>query len=543
MPHDDDHQSAPSASRNDSTLVDQLNDEYRRNPAAGDAPPPEAPPSGPEFASTELGDGAAEEPKKPSLTSGVLGAIQSFFAPAPKKGEVPKNPVQRKRALDQAKRTQRFGVRYGGDRKRWFTLQALFIGFFALSLIAFLVAVQKPSRDAIRQEVAAQLTESGRGFPTGQAVMWAGQVLRVWGTWDERNRETREVLLAPYLSAGMDSHAGWNGKGTQQVMYAAIDPQPKVLNAHYALVRGSYQIQDGSWHCVSIPLYAYQPKEFAGDAPWAFALSNNPTPVGCPPRTGAPDAAADDIPSGMTANEEIGQTLASGFLPGFFAAWGASDTDALAQYTAPGVTTMGLGGSVQTVPPPTIGDTYVVVPESGAVDGHTYQASTVVNWTAAGSSAQVSATYLVDLRKQGDRWYVVSEPIPAPYAQGAAGAPGTVPQPEEGKATMGNYPTDQPTPTNPPASANPSDGSTAPASPPASSATAKQPAKPAGDSGGKDESKTDSKDDSKDKETSKKDSDNKKDADKEKSKGDSKSKSKDKKDSKKKDDEKKDKKG
>jgi hypothetical protein len=477
MPQDDLQDSAQGPGG--ATLVDQLNDEYRRNPAVGDAPPPESAPSGPSFAAAEQGG----EPKKPSRASGVLGAVQAFFAPAPKKGQIPKNPAQRKRALAEAKRTQRFGIRYGGDRKRWFTLQALFIGFFALSLIAFLVAVQKPSREAIRQEVTAQLAESGTGFPTGQAVMWAGQVLRVWGTWDEKNRETREVLIAPYLSAGMDSHAGWNGKGTQQVMYAAIDPEPKILDSHYALVKGSYQVQDGSWHCVSLPIYAYQPKEFAGEAPWAFALSNNPTPVGCPPRTGAPDTATDDIPGGMMANEELGQTLAAGFLPGFFAAWGASDTDALAQYTAPGVTTMGLGGAVQTVPPPTVRDTYLVVPESGPVDGRPYQASTQVTWTTAGSTAQITAVYLVDLRKQGDRWYVVSEPVPAPQSVSAGGMPGTVPQPGEGQATMGNYPSDQPRPTNPPASVNPSDGSTgSQTSAPANSvAPEKKTSKPAAD--------------------------------------------------------------
>jgi hypothetical protein len=439
------------------SLVDQLNEEHRRNPAAADAPPPDQSPSGPAFAA----EPAEDEPKK----SGVLGALSAFFAPAPKKGEKPKNAAQRKRAADQARRTQRFGIRYGGDRRRWFTLQALVVGFFALSLISFLVAVQKPNREEIRAEVQAQLADSGTGFPTGEAVMWAGQVLRVWGTWDQASPETREVLISAYLTSGMDSQAGWNGKGVQQVMYASINPEPKVLDAHHAIVQGTYQDQDGIWRCVSIPLYAYKPKEFTGDAPWAFALANNPTPSACSPRTGAPALGEATVPDGMLADEELGQQLATSFFPGFFAAWGASDADALAQYTAAGVTTMGLGGAVESVPPPTIGTTTIMVPrETGARDGDVYQATTQVTWTVSGSASQVTSTYHVDMRKQGDRWYAVSEPAAAPQSEEATGGrPGTVPAPGDGGATAGNYPTDQPSPTSPPASVNPSDGSSEPA--------------------------------------------------------------------------------
>ena len=423
--------------------------------------PDEVPgPQGPE--DPNLADPPNDE--QPKQKSGVLGAVSAFFAPAPKKGEKPKNDAQRKRAKDQARRSQRFGIKYGGDRRRWFTLQALVVLFFALSLISFLVAVQKPNRSDIRQEVTAQLEESGTGFPTGEAVMWAGQVLRVWGTWDQDKPEAREVLIAPYLTSGMDSQAGWNGQGVQQVMYAAVNPEPTVLDAHHAYVQATYQTQDQVWRCVTISLYAYKPKELSAEAPWAFALSSNPTPTACTPRTGAPSLGNDAVPDGLQVDDELGTTLANNFFPGFFAAWGASDTDAMAQYTAAGVTTLGLGGAVSTVPPPSIGDTTILVPEEGGPrDGEVYTATTDVTWTVFGSRSQVTATYIVEMRKQGDRWYVVSEPQASPQsAEAAGGTPGEVPAPGDGDATAGNYPSDQPEPTAPPTSVDPSDGSSSP---------------------------------------------------------------------------------
>lgn len=344
----------------------------------------------------------------------------------------PMSPAAKRRALDTRRRKMRLGNRYGGDRwKRRMLEFALFAGV-ALGILALVVAVSKPSKDQIAGEVTAQLESSGVNFPSGEAVMWAGQALRVWGTWDEKNPDSRAVLLAPYLSQGMDKQAGWNGKGKQQVIYSSMNPEPQTIDASHAIVTAAYQRGDQTWACVALPVYAYHPKEFSGNAPWAFALAGNPTPTACNPRTGAVTPPSQNTK--MKVDTDLGRTLSTDFFPGFFSAWAASDANALTQYTASGVTTMGLGGAMASVPPPSIGgDASVLVDDNGAVEGRTYIATVPVTWTVANSTSQVSAVYSVPMVKNGDRWYVAGEPVASPVsAVAASGQPGAVPQPGDG---------------------------------------------------------------------------------------------------------------
>lgn len=397
---------------------------------------------------------------EPEKKGGVLSAFARFFAPAPKDREKATNAAQAKRARDKQKRQFRLGVRYGGDRMKWLMLQGGLAVLVVLSLLSFVIANGKATKGDIQAAVDQALLERGKDFPEGQAVMWAGQVARVWGTWDDKAPDTRKVLLAPYLSQGMDEQAGWNEQGKQEVVYASVNPEPDVIDANRAMVTVTYQIQDGTWRCADFPVYAYHPKEFADDALWAFALASNPVPIACTPRTGAPSLTSENDPyKDMTADTDTGQSLARDFFPGFFAAWAASDSSALTQYTAPGVQTLGLGGAMASVPPPTIGDTLVYVDKDGVKRNKVYDALVTVTWTVNGSTSEVVSTYVVPVKKQGDRWYVAGEPQAAAQTSDAfSGGPGAIPAPDDGGTTGGDYPNPTVSPTVPPSTVDPSTG-------------------------------------------------------------------------------------
>lgn len=374
-------------------------------------------------------------------------------APKPEKALT---PAARKRALDGKRRKMRLGSRYGGDRWKRRLLEFALIGGLVFALAAMVIAIQKPSRSQIADEVNKQLASSGLNFPNGEAVMWAGQALRVWGTWNEKSPDTRATLLAPFLSQGMDAQAGWNGKGSQEVIYASMNPQPKTSDSSHAIISAAYQRADLTWACVSMPVYAYHPKEFSSNAPWAFALAGNPVPTACNPRTGAVPLPGPG--STMKVDADIGRNLATSFFPGFFSAWAASDSNALTQYTDSGVTTMGLGGAMASIPPPVIGDVSVLVDASGVVEGKTYAATVPVTWTVGSTTSKVSAVYNVPITKRGDRWYVTGEPVAAAQApEVIGGQPGSVPAPGDGVTpdpkTYPSLPTTAPEPA--PSSVNP----------------------------------------------------------------------------------------
>lgn len=408
----------------------------------------------------------AAKNRKPSGGGGVLGDIKSFFLD---------NPEQRKRrkalklsglpvdaapadsgdpvdteggATAVAKKPTRVSRRarlLGGNRFRAVALMALLVASSLVAGLALGIAVSKPSRSDIRGEVQSALREEGQDFPRGQAVAWADQATIDWATWDEADPESREIRMAQYLTNGMDSQAGWNGKGKQTVTFTSVNPEPTVIDEHHAFVDVDYRLDDDSRRCVTIPVYTYRPEGLTGDdAQWAFALSSNPIPRPCAPRTGAAEPATNSpiADKDLKVNDTESRALTTDFYPGFLSAWAASDANALRQYTASGVTTIGLGGAMASVPAPTVSDVALYTPEdSEPVEGTIYHAIVPVTWTVSGSSAQVEAVYDVPMKKVGDRWYVAGEPTPAASTEDvSSGEPATritPDEPESGGASDG----------------------------------------------------------------------------------------------------------
>jgi hypothetical protein len=244
------------------------------------------------------------------------------------------------------------------------------------------------------------------------------------------------------------------------VLYTSVNPEPVVRDANHATVDAVYQIQDGTWRCVALPIFAYKPKDFGADAPWAFALAGNPVPTACAPRTGAPN-----LPAGPSqkVSRDGADDLRASFLPGFFAAWAASDQAALRQYTVSGVRTMGLGGAFLSSPLPSIGD---VLLRSPSEDSDEYTATVTVTWGVSGSPATITAVYDVPLTKTGAQWFVTGEPVAPVQAPNVSGGnPGGFGADPNASSSAGAYPNPSGSPVVPgpsfPATPVPS-GSTSP---------------------------------------------------------------------------------
>lgn len=439
----------PNGRGGGSNDVDEMNRQYSLDPTRGDAAPPNRR-NDSLFAEGVDNTRGADDAAPPKRSAAQ--AIGSFFTPASKKE--PKTSAERKRAIEEAKRRQRASVRYKGDRWRLLAGRAAVALMLVLSLVALSVAMSRPSKDDLAKEVTTQLDKGGRNFPVGDSVMWAGQALRVWGTWDEASADNRKVLLAPYLSGGMDDQGGWNEKGKQDVIFASVNPEPDVIDANHAMVDAAYQIGDGTWRCVTIPVFAYKPDQTDANSPWAFALSSNPTPSGCAPRTGAPQNDGKGRDKGLREDSELGDDLGMTFFPGFFGAWAASDQNILAQYTAPGVRTLGLGGAMSSVPAPTIKEAVVYVPDSGPLENVPYQAVVPVTWTLSGSTSEVTSVYTVPIRRNADRWYVTGEPQATTFDPDLAGG-STASVPNPGDEAVPTYPASTTTPSTPPSGENP----------------------------------------------------------------------------------------
>lgn len=410
---------------------------------------------------------------KAAARDGVVGKVLSFFTAGPdqqKEGSNGKGGGKGRK-----KGHTRNGLSYTRRTGFQYITIGLLCATLVFSLLAFAVALSKPDQGAINSKVKSAVAQSGRDYPTGSAVQFAGQVLRVWGTWNEDNSSAHQVNIAPYLSSGMDPQGGWNGEGNQSVEYAVMNPEPTVVDKHRALVSGTYQIQDGTWRCVTIPVYAYHQAGTSGGSSWAFALSASPAPTPCAPRTGAAQVDNYNLGANMQDDQDVDQTLQQTFFPGFMAAWGASDTDGLNQYTTSGVTLTGLGGAVESTPQPTISEVHLFYSGDSVAQNKTYKTVATVAWTVKGSQATITATYVVPLKKTGDRWYAAGEPQPVSQdSLSTSGAPGSINQPGSA-AKSGGFASSDPTPSSAPPTANP--GSSASSSSPRSSSPAKKPAK------------------------------------------------------------------
>lgn len=303
------------------------------------------------------------------------------------------------------------GAKYGGQRR--------IFGFLAIAMVIMMIYVPlslfmingKAGKGDVQGMVEDEVANTSvTQFPTGDAGMWLESFVRVWGTWDYKAPGGRETDLSPYLAPGVNQQAGWDGNGTQKVIYSAVSSQPDVIDKNRAMFSATYQIQDGTWRCLEIPVYAYKTTD-AAQGPtdtWGFAVTANPTPVPCALRVSVPDSGSTSF---SDTDQKSAATLQETFFPGFFSAWVASDADTLRQYMAPDVTSFGLGGAYES----NVSITSVVLPinsgEEEASVETVYNAYVEVALTSSDGAA-TTATYKVPIASTGSQWQVMGEPEP-----------------------------------------------------------------------------------------------------------------------------------
>ena len=143
----------------------------------------------------EIRNTREEDSEKDGQENGLAGAIKRFFTPASKN----KDGKDGKSSLSSTLRRAQI---YGGRRKYAVFLLALVAATTAFSMLSLIIASQSVTKNDVSAEVAYQLEKQGAGFPSGQAVQWAGQVVRVMGTYDEASRDDYANQVSQFLSSG-----------------------------------------------------------------------------------------------------------------------------------------------------------------------------------------------------------------------------------------------------------------------------------------------------------------------------------------------------
>ncbi|MFI1648635.1 conjugal transfer protein [Streptomyces avidinii] len=282
------------------------------------------------------------------------------------------------------------------------------LGLFGVLLLLFLFA--KVGGKASRAEVQAladkQASSGQVDFPRGAALMWAAPLVKTFASYDPAQADARSTALKPYAINGLDAQLGWNGQGKQVVIDMVMSTDVQVTAVDRAIVRGTVQVQDGSWRCVAVPLFAVQR---SGSA--AFGLTTAPAYVPCSGLT----TPAKDVAANPSNDAALAQTFKSDLLPPFMAAWVQSDNANLARYLLPGVTSFGLGGAYTGSGGggrPVIGEVYVPEAVSGQDGSRRTLTFSVTLKSTADAKAEQTSTYQVAIAHSNGQWYFASDPTP-----------------------------------------------------------------------------------------------------------------------------------
>ncbi|MFF1811965.1 conjugal transfer protein [Streptomyces sp. NPDC058251] len=218
-------------------------------------------------------------------------------------------------------------------------------------------------------------------FPTRQAATFAEQYAMLCLTYSPATASKRRADLARYASSGVDAECGWNGEGYQTAVTATWDGTAEKLpeyGDHGRYLGVQVRTKSGDLTTVTVPVYV---KDLASGEGMRIAGDVGEMPL--PARADAPEVDQND----EVVDDALSQQLQEKVLPGYFEAWGASDSTAMARFTATAATltaTTGLGGRLSD---PTINDVVALVPKSvQGTDPYSYrsgqsvQVRVVVDW-------------------------------------------------------------------------------------------------------------------------------------------------------------------
>ncbi|NUR99788.1 MAG: hypothetical protein HOV67_31600 [Kribbellaceae bacterium] len=274
--------------------------------------------------------------------------------------------------------------------------------FRGLVVVVLLLAAISGIRSWIAPNRTPQTVVSAQSsFPSDEARAVATRYAVAYLTWDENNPDARPAQVGLDLAAGLDTGAGWNGRGKQSADVAypgQVTPDPNGITGTvdvrvrvHTFTRTSgnaFAAGPLVWDRLSVPV-ARTPSRVVVSGPPTFVPDERaPLPANMPD-AGKPD---DDLTSATEKDAEA-----------FFAAYAESDNK-VAAVTAPGSTIRSLNGAVRFG---ALKDWQVY-----AGNDDERQATAAVTWNGVGDTT-LDQTYTLTLRRTvatdgAQRWQVAA---------------------------------------------------------------------------------------------------------------------------------------
>ena len=273
--------------------------------------------------------------------------------------------------------------------------------FRGLVVVVLLLAAISGIRSWIAPNKKPETVVSGQSnFPAADASAVATRYAISYLTWDENNPDARPAQIGLDLASGLDSRAGWNGRGKQtaDVAYpgevkpdangvtAVVDVRVRV----YTFTRQGKNWAAGpiTWERISVPVARTTSRVVVSGPPTFVPDERAPLPSNMPD-AGKPD---EDL---TTATEKDAEA--------FFSAYAESDNKVSA-VTAPGSTIRSLNGAVK------FGELKDWQVYAGNDDER--RATAAVTWNGVGDTT-LDQTYTLTLRRTvatdgAQRWQVAA---------------------------------------------------------------------------------------------------------------------------------------
>ncbi|WP_165555461.1 conjugal transfer protein [Kribbella pittospori] len=273
--------------------------------------------------------------------------------------------------------------------------------FRGLVVVVLLLAAISGVRSWVAPNKAPETVVSGQNsFPSDEARAVATRYAVSYLNWDEDEPDARPAQIGLDLAAGLDSRAGWNGRGKQTAdraypgqvtvdsggVTAVVDVRVEVRP--YAKKGKVWTAGAATWERVSVPVARTASRVVASGPPTFVPDVRVPLPDNMP-EASAPD---DDLTAATLKDAEA-----------FFGAYAESDNKVSA-VTAPGSTIRSLNGAVK------FGELKDWQVYTGNDDER--RATAAVTWDGAGDTT-LDQTYTLTLRRTvatdgAQRWQVAA---------------------------------------------------------------------------------------------------------------------------------------
>lgn len=273
--------------------------------------------------------------------------------------------------------------------------------FRGLVVVVLLLAAISGVRSWISPNRAPETVVSGQSnFPSDEARAVATRYAVSYLNWDEDDPDVRPSQIGLDLAAGLDSRAGWNGRGKQTADRAypgevTVDPggvaavvDVRVEVRPYVKKGKVWTAGAATWERLSVPVARTASRVVASGPPTFVPDMRVPLPDNMP-EASAPD---DDLTAATLKDAEA-----------FFGAYAESDNKVSA-VTAPGSTIRSLNGAVK------FGELKDWQVYTGNDDER--RATAAVTWDGAGDTT-LDQTYTLTLRRTvatdgAQRWQVAA---------------------------------------------------------------------------------------------------------------------------------------